>query len=140
MAMRACVPGRDLCQTRQLQSVLVGTLMLVFGAESSSNEGDFKLRRSSSYLDAAAPVKIALVQAQSINPIDKAIRGRIIPAHTDVGLRTLAKNGCIAELSIVPGKTRLSRFELDPVMSVDVMIYRAERRVGLLSTKLTYKP
>ena len=66
------------------------------------------------------------------------LRCRWILAHSDVGLRYLSDNRCELEVYIDPNKTRLSRFQHDRVMAVDVIVYVDADRVGHAAIKLEY--
>ena len=105
----------------------------------SGTPAGFALVRSSLTLSAQAPTRVMVTSPGLQNPLGDPFRCRIIPAHTDVAQRQIAPNGCAVDLSI-DSNTRLSRFALDPKMSIDVIVYEDRRRVGFLLTALTYAP
>ena len=72
--------------------------------------------------------------------LDDGYRCRWVYQHTDMGFTTTAANGCEAEFYIDPQRTRLVRFDLDPWMGVDVIVYSGDTRVAFASARLRYLP
>lgn len=81
---------------------------------------------------------VTAVRAHDTAPLPADVRCRWVYAHADVGFESTSANGCSAELYIDPARTRLSRFEHDRWMSLDVIVTRDGDRVGFASTKLRY--
>ena len=97
----------------------------------------FAITTSNEVLRKGQSTVVRVVGARGGQTLESPYQCRIIPAHTDVGLRVTAASGCEAEL-FIDAKTRLSRFALDPYMSVDVLVFANGERVAFLSTKVRY--
>lgn len=81
---------------------------------------------------------VAAVRTHDSKPMPSDVRCRWVYAHSDVGFVSTSPNGCTAELFIDPARTRLSRFEHDRWMSIDVIVTRAGKPVGFASTRVRY--
>ena len=76
--------------------------------------------------------------ARDGEPLPPDVRCRWVYAHSDLGFAARSSNACVVELFIDPDRTRLSRFDHDRWMSLDVIVTRDGERVGFASTKLRY--
>jgi hypothetical protein len=86
--------------------------------------------------DLRRPVRV--VDGRTGEVLDASFRCRWVPAHSDIGLASDSPDGCVAEVYVDPARTRRSRFELDPVMGLDVIVRRGNERVGFASTRLRF--
>lgn len=115
-------------------------LALPVSGASQADSGRFQILRSTPLLSGGTPVTVTVAPRPGVAPLSNVYTCRVVPAHSDIGRRGLRDNGCAVQFYIHAGQTRLSRFELDPTMSIDVIVYRGRRRVGYLSTVLKYVP